>query len=207
MFLWFLAKNHFCLFFVYIFNLFKILWSHLHYDIIMTSYADGWCLFWYQWKEETRLYSGSKHKGIGRLLYKIQWGGCSNPPFRCTENGSGGRGLKMIKLTTNKIWSSFFHLCQVGKIAEDTFACIHTIRVPASKVSSCGPLDLEFLHFVIFNSQFEKWCGVGVPERTKHKVSRFWSLKLWHVTDTIMLLLLKLNCPGQQNSIYDTRMR
>ena len=41
--------------------------SCLHYDIIVTSYADGWYLFGINGNRR-QLYSGSKHKGIGRLL-------------------------------------------------------------------------------------------------------------------------------------------
>ena len=37
--------------------MFKILRSRLHYDVIVTSYEDGWYLFWYQWKEETHSYT------------------------------------------------------------------------------------------------------------------------------------------------------
>ena len=52
-------------------NMFKIWMSGFNYDVKVTSYVNGWYLFWYQWKEETLnygIYIGSKYKGIGRLL-------------------------------------------------------------------------------------------------------------------------------------------
>ena len=49
----FLAENRF----LHIFNMFKILSSRLHYDVIKTSYVDGWYLFWDQWNEETHSYT------------------------------------------------------------------------------------------------------------------------------------------------------
>ena len=39
------------------FSMFKILRSRLHYDVIVTSYAGGCHLFWYQRKEETHSYT------------------------------------------------------------------------------------------------------------------------------------------------------
>ena len=53
----FQPKIDFCLFVVYIFNIVKILRAHLHYDVIVTSYADGW-------------YSGINGK---RRLIAIHW--------------------------------------------------------------------------------------------------------------------------------------
>ena len=31
---------------------FSILRACSHYDVIVTSYVNGWFLFWYQWKED-----------------------------------------------------------------------------------------------------------------------------------------------------------
>ena len=81
----FKPKIDFCQFFVYryIFIMFKILRLHLHYDIIVTSCADGWYLFGYQWKEEIHIHVlliGSKHKGVGWSLEKIQRGLHHPPP-------------------------------------------------------------------------------------------------------------------------------
>ena len=28
-----------------------------HYDVIVTSYINGWYLFWYQWKEDVHTYT------------------------------------------------------------------------------------------------------------------------------------------------------
>ena len=91
----------FCLFFVYILNMFTILRTRLHCDVKVTSYVDGCYLFWYQCElEETytlvanmviRVYM------VWRLVKKIQRG-LQQYPFggRVTENSSGGRGLKFI---------------------------------------------------------------------------------------------------------------
>ena len=62
MFLRLLTKDRFCLFSVYIFNMFKILRARLHYKVMVTPYRDGWYLFWNQLKKETHdfIYIGSK---------------------------------------------------------------------------------------------------------------------------------------------------
>ena len=74
----FQPKNTFCLFFVYIF---KILRSCLHYDVIMTSYdADGWYLFWYQWKKETHSFTVVANIRVQDVYYRKSKGGCNNPP-------------------------------------------------------------------------------------------------------------------------------
>ena len=32
-------------------------WARSHYDLIVTSYINGWYLFWYQWKEDVHTYT------------------------------------------------------------------------------------------------------------------------------------------------------
>ena len=61
-------------FFVYIFNMFKILRSCLHYDVRVTSNVDGWYLFWYQWKEETYSYTVVANIRVQDVYYrKSRW--------------------------------------------------------------------------------------------------------------------------------------
>ena len=97
MFLRFFSQNRFCLFFVFIFNMLKILRLRLHYDTIVTSYADGWYLFWYQWKEETHSYTVVANIRVQGVYYRKSRGGLQQPPVggHVTETDSGGRGLKV----------------------------------------------------------------------------------------------------------------
>ena len=63
--------------------MFKFLRSRLHYDVIVTSYVDGWYLFWYQWKEKTYSYTwvaNNIYKVIGRSLEKFHVGVATTPP-------------------------------------------------------------------------------------------------------------------------------
>ena len=64
-----------------IFNMFEIFRSRLHYDVIVTSYAGGWYLFWYQWKEDTHSYTVVANKGIQDVYYRKSRWGRNNPPF------------------------------------------------------------------------------------------------------------------------------
>ena len=45
----------------------KILRVCLHYDATVTSYENGWCLFWYQWKEETHSQTLAANKRISKI--------------------------------------------------------------------------------------------------------------------------------------------
>ena len=74
----------------YIFNMFKVLRARLHYDVIVTSYADEWYLFWYQWNEETHSYSVLANIRYRTFIIENLEGGCNNP---LKENDSGVRGL------------------------------------------------------------------------------------------------------------------
>ena len=60
--------------------MFKILRSRLHYDVIVTSYVDGWYLFWYQWKEETDSHTLVANIGYRTFIIENPGGGCNNPP-------------------------------------------------------------------------------------------------------------------------------
>ena len=46
-------------------------WARSHYDVIVTSYINGWYLFWYQWKEDVHTYTLVVNLGLG--LYDIQY--------------------------------------------------------------------------------------------------------------------------------------
>ena len=74
--------------------MFKILRSHLHYDVIVTSYADGWYLFWYHWKEQTHSYTLVANIGYRTFIIENPEGVATTPcGGRVTENTSGGQGL------------------------------------------------------------------------------------------------------------------
>ena len=47
---------------------------------ILTSYADKWYLFWYQWKEKTHRYTLAANIRVYDYLKKTQMGGCNSPP-------------------------------------------------------------------------------------------------------------------------------
>ena len=40
-----------------------------HIDVIVTSYINGWYLFWYQWKEDVHTYTLVVHLGLYDLQY------------------------------------------------------------------------------------------------------------------------------------------
>ena len=44
-------------------------WAHSHYDLIVTSYINGWYLFWYQWKEDVHTYTLVVNLGLYGLQY------------------------------------------------------------------------------------------------------------------------------------------
>ena len=100
----FQLKINFCLIFVYIFNMFKILRSCLHYDVKMKSHADD-TYFGINKKRRLITMHCSKHKGIEYLLQKIQRG--LQRRRTCYRKTSGGSGLKMIAQNSTHIVSSF----------------------------------------------------------------------------------------------------
>ena len=47
----------------------QFLWARSHYDVIVTSYINGWYLFWYQWKEDVHTYTLVVNLGLYALQY------------------------------------------------------------------------------------------------------------------------------------------
>ena len=59
-------------------------WARSHYDVIVTSYINGWYLFWYQWKEDVQTYTLVVNLGLYYFNIdnpKI----CSGKPLRITR--------------------------------------------------------------------------------------------------------------------------
>ena len=65
----FLHKNQFLPIFYAQNGHFSILWARSHYDVIVTSYINGWYLFWYQWKEDVHTYTLVANLGLYDLQY------------------------------------------------------------------------------------------------------------------------------------------
>ena len=65
----FLRKNQFLPIFYTQMAIFKFSWARSHYDVIVTSYINGWYLFWYQWKEDVHTYTLVVNLGLYDLQY------------------------------------------------------------------------------------------------------------------------------------------
>ena len=64
----FYVKINFCLYFTHKMGISQFSWVRSQYDIIVTSYINGWYLFWYQWKEDVHTYTLVVNLG----LYDLQ---------------------------------------------------------------------------------------------------------------------------------------
>ena len=97
MFQWFFSqKSIFAYSLCILFSImFKLLRSLLHYDVIVTSYGNGWYLFWYQWKTERIIVIHFIQIGYRTFIIENPCGVATPSPFRgrVTENASGGRRL------------------------------------------------------------------------------------------------------------------
>ena len=56
-------------------------WASSHYDVIVTSYINGWGLFWCQWKEDVHTYSLVVNLGYMTFSIDNSEGGCNNLPL------------------------------------------------------------------------------------------------------------------------------
>ena len=65
----FLHKNQFLPIFYAYMAISQFLWARSHYDVIVTSYINGWYLFWYQWKEDVHTYTLVVNLGLYDLQY------------------------------------------------------------------------------------------------------------------------------------------
>ena len=65
----------------------------LLYNVIVTSYMNGWFLFWYRWKKYLHTYKMGVNLGLNDLHIDNPEGGCNNPPP--SENMLG----KMLRRT------------------------------------------------------------------------------------------------------------
>ena len=94
----FLRKNQFLPIFYTQNGHFPILWVRSHYDVIVTSFINGWYLFWYQMERRCPyLYSGSKFRVIWPSVLIIQRG-VATTPLRKIRLGkpSGEQGLNIL---------------------------------------------------------------------------------------------------------------
>ena len=107
----FQPKIDLCLFFVYILNMFTILRLRLHYDVIVTSYADGWYLFWYQWIEEAPGYTFVANIRVQDVYHRKSRGGCNSSPSEdvLQKMAQEDEGYFFFQLFLKKL---FYHLIE-----------------------------------------------------------------------------------------------
>ena len=67
-------------------------WARSHYDLIVTSYINGWYLFWYQWKEDVHTYTLVVNLGLYDLSIDNPEGGCNNPLQKIGKNPQDNKG-------------------------------------------------------------------------------------------------------------------
>ena len=65
----FLRKNKFLPIFYAQMAISQFSLARSHYDVIVTSYINGWYLFWYQWKEDVHTYT----LVVNLWLYDLQY--------------------------------------------------------------------------------------------------------------------------------------
>ena len=65
----FLGKNQFLPIFSHKMAISQFSWARSHYDVIVTSYINGWYLLWYQWKEDVHTYTLVVNLGLYDLQY------------------------------------------------------------------------------------------------------------------------------------------
>ena len=65
----FLRKNQFLPIFYSQMAISQFSWALSHYDVKVTSYINGWYLFWYQWKEDVHTYTLVVNLGLYDLQY------------------------------------------------------------------------------------------------------------------------------------------
>ena len=65
----FYEKINVCLYFTHKIAISQFSWARSHYDVIVTSYINGWYLFWYQWKEDVHTYTLVVNLGLYDLQY------------------------------------------------------------------------------------------------------------------------------------------
>ena len=59
---------------------FSIFEGVINYDVIVTSYINGWYLFWHHWKEDDHTVTLVVNLGLYDLQDWYSGGGCNNPP-------------------------------------------------------------------------------------------------------------------------------
>ena len=65
----FVGKNEFLPIFYTQNGHFQFSWARSHYDVMVTSYINGWYLFWYQWKKDVHTYTLVVNLGLYDLQY------------------------------------------------------------------------------------------------------------------------------------------
>ena len=58
------GKSIFAYYFTHKMTISQFSWARSHYDVIVTSYINGWYLFWYQWKEDVHTYTLVVNLGV-----------------------------------------------------------------------------------------------------------------------------------------------
>ena len=93
----------------------QFLWARSHYDVIVTSYINGWYLFWYQWKEDVHTYTLVVNLGLYDLQDLIIQGVLQQPPLRkiCLGKPLRITRVKNILFTSNVHVSSLLNIDRV----------------------------------------------------------------------------------------------
>ena len=74
-------------------------WARSHYDVIVTSYINGYYLFWYQWKEDVHTYTLVVNLGYMTFSIDNPRGVATTPLGKYVwEKPSGEQGLNKMNI-------------------------------------------------------------------------------------------------------------
>ena len=103
----FYVEINFCLYFTHKMAISHFFWAPSHYDVKVTSYINGWYLFWYQWEEDVHTYTLVVNLGLYDLSIDNPRG-VGTTPLRKICLGKTLRIRRVKKLSlTNNAWGYF----------------------------------------------------------------------------------------------------